>query len=301
MFSERQYNYSPRFKRRQQEHSIVTSLIIANVVVFLLQMLTQGRTMDSGLTPLIWLSSENLKNFEVWRLGTYMFAHGGLLHILANMWMLYIFGKPLEYRIGGNRFLNLYFLSGLIGVAIWLLFNWTGQPILGASGAVVGVLVAAAMLFPNQQYMLLIPPVPIKLKTLALVFGGLQVMLALSGSGGPGGNVAYIAHLGGMLGGFIYIRWFFKGKPRRPKSRRRSSDSFTNKFRDFFYQTGNTNSKQRGTSNTSRKDQKYKDEDFTSEDVDRILDKIGRSGLSSLTQRERHILEKARDKLKDKH
>lgn len=302
MFSERRYNTRPNFSgRRYQERSIVFALIIANVGIFILQNLTsapQDPYLRSGLTPWIWLSPETLMNFQIWRLGTYMFAHApGLGHIFFNMWALYIFGKPLENRIGGNRFLNLYLLSGLIGAGLWLVFNWqhASQPIIGASGAVFGVLAAAAMLFPNQQYMLLIPPVPIKLKTLAFVFGGIEVLMALN----QADNVAHLAHLGGMIGGFIYVRWYF---PRNRSGGRRRTGvmaSIHKNIKKFLYKrnfmTSDSSSTQR------RGSQHFNKENFTSEEVDRILDKIGEQGISSLTPREKRILEQARERLKGKN
>lgn len=302
MFSERRYNTRPNFSgRRSQERSIVFALIIANVVVFILQNLTSARNdpyLQTGLTPLIWLSPESLVNFEVWRLGTYMFAHAaGLGHIFFNMWALYIFGKPLENRIGGNRFLNLYLVSGLIGAGLWLIFNWhhSAQPIIGASGAVFGVLAAAALLFPNQQYMLLIPPVPIKLKTLAFVFGGIEVLMALN----QADNVAHLAHLGGMLGGFIYVRWHFPRNRSGGRGRKTGlATSLRNRIKKFLYQRAFTKT---GSTSNHGKANSYNNEDFSSEDVDRILDKIGEQGLSSLTAREKRILEQARDRLKNKN
>lgn len=270
---------------------MLKALIIVNIGVFIFQCMfgfPPGRT-DNQFTQFIVLSSEGLMRFEVWRLGTHMFGHLDITHILFNMWGLYIFGKPLEQRVGSTRFLHIYLLSGFIGAAAWLLFNWgTGGSMLGASGAVFGVLAAAAMSFPNLQYMLLIPPVPMKLKTLAVVFGVIEVFMLLSHAGG---KVARLAHLGGMLGGFIYMQWIFPGS------------GFPGRRGGFF---SNLKAKMRQRANQKRFRVKHpsndnSDEDYSSAEVDRILDKIGEKGLSSLSQRERQILEKARERLKGKH
>ena len=274
---------------------MLKALIIANCAIFVLQLLFSGR----GFTELIWLSSRNLKQFELWRLGTHMFAHGGITHLLFNMWGLYIFGKPLEQRLGGNRFLHIYFMSGLIGAATWLLFNWNNPaPMLGASGAVFGIMAAAAMSFPNLQYMLLIPPIPMKLKTLAVVFGAIEVILLLQRTAQHQvGGVARLAHLGGMLGGFIYIYWIYPSSRRRYKRRNSLSIPLKQKLRRYFMQS------RFRVKNPPRDNDKRNEpgNEVSSAEVDRILDKIGESGLVSLTQRERRILEKARERLKGKH
>ncbi|MCF7854290.1 MAG: rhomboid family intramembrane serine protease [Candidatus Pacebacteria bacterium] len=289
MLSDRDYirhNY-----RRPTSHntSIVFAIIVANVIVFILQMMSGNR-----LTEYLWLHSHYLLRGQVWRLGTHMFAHGGLGHIFFNMWGLYIFGKPLEDRIGGERFLYLYFVSGIMGALTWLLFNWGGaHPVIGASGAVFGILVASAMTFPNRVYMLLFPPIPMKLKTLAVVFGVIEVISLLSLPGSP---IARLAHLGGMIGGFLYVHWGL-GKPRGlysgTGSRSFSPASWWRQLRaKFFHSTF------RSTDNGADHD----DEDTISPaEVDRILDKIGEHGLSSLSKHERDILDKARDRLRNKH
>ncbi|MFO7821089.1 MAG: rhomboid family intramembrane serine protease [Lentisphaeria bacterium] len=121
MFSDRDYARYRRPYSGRAEPSMVKTLIIANVAIFFLQHLSGGT--NGPFSKLISLHVPALKQLQLWRLGTHMFAHDGFFHILLNMWGLYIFGKPLEQRVGGNRFLHIYFLSGIIGAAAWLLFN----------------------------------------------------------------------------------------------------------------------------------------------------------------------------------
>jgi membrane associated rhomboid family serine protease len=295
MLSDRDYVHSS-YQRHPYGHSVsvVKAIIIANAVVFLLQLLG-GPRFSSYLT----LSYGDLRHFELWRLGTHMFAHGGFMHILVNMWGIHIFGKPLEERIGGHRFLHLYFISGLVGAVAWLFFNSqplglysTGElaypSVLGASGALFGVLTAAAMTFPNRMYMLLFPPIPMRLKTLAIVFGAIEVISLLNQSGG---RIARLAHLGGMLGGYAYMRWFSSSnrQPRSPLSplawfRKKRGQYRQNRFRRTEPGNGPNS-----------------DSDVSTLEVDRILDKIGREGISALSSKEREILEKAREQLKQRH
>lgn len=279
-----------------QHTSMVTALIWANVIIFVLQIMVpdnllgqalQGQGHGADVTTFLSLNAQGIRHFEIWRLGTYMFAHGGFMHIFMNMWGLYLFGRLLEDRIGSASFLNLYFISGLIGGGTWLFFNWDNPygSVIGASGAVFGVMMAAAMLFPNQMIMLLIPPVPMKLKTFVAVYAGLEVFLEFTRLGG--GSVAHLAHLGGMLGGFLYMRkayptlrlpwfgWRLKLHPRPPRVPPRivpptpadGPDTTSPQFRH---------------------------------EVDRILDKIGRDGLASLTPEERRTLERARERLRQR-
>ena len=145
--------------------SVIKYLIVANAVVFLLTSLDNtGR-----LTEALGLSFAGITDFQLWRLVTYMFVHGGLTHIFFNMWGLYLFGMPVEQRLGPERFLRLYFLSGIVGSGLWLLANWgTNGLLIGASGGVFGVMMAAAMSFPNMQIVLLFPPIPMRLRTFVI-------------------------------------------------------------------------------------------------------------------------------------
>ncbi len=301
MFSDRDYYRRPNNFRTggfaRPEGSIIKPLIIANIIVFLLQ------GMFPRLTGLIGLDFGSLKQFEVWRLGTYMFAHGNFFHILLNMWGLYIFGAPLEQQIGAQRFLRLYFVSGLIGGIIWLFFNTAPVPIapgiehyptvIGASGSVFGTMMAAAMLAPNRQYMLLFPPIPMRLKTLVTVYAALEIFNTLQRGGG---RVAHLAHLGGLIGGYLYVVYGVPGWRRFMLHR-----FIIDKIRHWRLQWRWRQMRTGGGRGRNRHSDRYHDNDDDDDDdlsIDEILDKIGSHGLSSLSPRERRKLENARNRLK---
>ncbi len=210
---------------------VTQALIIANVVIFLLQQVLP----ETALAPLmLWPLGPNGFDlfsagyeFRPWQLLSYGFMHGGFPHLLFNMLALYMFGAPLEYTWGNRRFLT-YFLvciagAGLLQVIVaWWSISQGGAPYptVGASGGVFGLLLAYGMLFPNQRVMLLFPPIPMKARTLVIVYGAVELMLGFSGWQ-PG--VAHFAHLGGMLFGWLLIR-YWRGQPpfgKRPPPRPR--------------------------------------------------------------------------------
>ncbi len=291
MFSDRDYYRQRNAFGQSEVASIIKPLIIANIIVFLLQ------NMVGGLTELLSLDFGSLRQLQLWRLGTYMFAHskGNLFHILLNMWGLYIFGAPLERQIGPHRFLRLYIVSGLIGGFTWLVFNLSPvdsyyPSVIGASGSVFGTMMAAAMLAPNRQYMLLFPPIPVRLKTLVLVYGGLEIFNTLQRS--PDNRVAHLGHLGGLIGGYLYVVFAVPGW-RGFKLSRFLLDKINHWRLRYRWWRMEHAPPPRGS------DGQADDDDELS--IDDILDKIGREGLSSLTPREKQRLEKARNHLKGKH
>jgi membrane associated rhomboid family serine protease len=157
-------------------------------------------------------------SFMPWQLVTYAFLHANLNHIFFNMLALLMFGAPLEYTWGTKRFLQFYFVcvvgAGLTYLAWAALMQFTG-PVLGASGGVFGLLLAYGMLFPKQRVMLLFPPIPMDARTLVIGYGVIELLLGVLGTG----NIAHFAHLGGMLFGWLMIRYWrgqppFKGRPR---------------------------------------------------------------------------------------
>lgn len=185
-------------------------LIAANVVMFFAQGLLPILTDALGLHPAFVVRS-----FWVWQLATYMFLHGGLFHILFNMLALWMFGTELE-RIWGTRyFLKFYFVTGIGAGALTVLisllpFGFTqqlyGVNIIGASGAIYGLLLAYALYFPDRPILLLIFPVPAKV---AVTILGL---IAFYSSLGESGGVANATHLGGLLVGYLFL----KGAPMHP-------------------------------------------------------------------------------------
>lgn len=178
----------------------VRRLIIANVVVFLLSF-----PPGSSFLPTLFQEFALIPGLLLqrpWTGVTYMFLHGGLGHIFFNMIALFFFGPRLEQRLGGSDFLKLYFLSGLGGAAFSFLFA-PMNPVVGASGAVYGVLLGFAMIWPQEKiYIWAILPVPAWL--LATIMVGFSLWAGITGAGG---NTAHFAHLGGLALGFGYLKW----------------------------------------------------------------------------------------------
>lgn len=157
--------------------------------------------------------------FRPWQLLTYAFLHGSFTHLLFNMLGLWMFGSELE-RLWGRRRYGEFLIAGALTAALaQLVFTaiaGSPAPTVGASGALYALLLAYGMLFPNRTVMLLIPPIPMKARTFVIVFGTLELLFGLSGSSG----IAHFAHLGGMLGGWLMIRWW-RGQPPFGRARRR--------------------------------------------------------------------------------
>ncbi len=143
--------------------------------------------------------------FGVWQLISYMFLHAGFGHIFFNLFALWMFGQAIENFWGTNRFVIYYFLTGIGAALLHMLIGGGGAPTLGASGAVYGILLAFGMMFPNRPIMLLFPPIPIKAKYFVAIFGAIEL---ISGLTRTNSGVAHFAHLGGMLVGFILIKYW---------------------------------------------------------------------------------------------
>ena len=158
-------------------------------------------------------------NFEIWQLISYMFLHGGIGHIFFNLFALWMFGQAIENFWGTKRFVIYYFLTGIGAGLLHILINSdpvaTSQglryvPTIGASGAVYGILLAFGMMFPERPIYLFLLPIPVKAKYFVAFFGVIEL---ISGITRPGSGVAHFAHLGGMVVGFILIKyWGLKGE-----------------------------------------------------------------------------------------
>src|SRR5258708_20358835 len=199
---------------------LVRNLIIINVVVFLLQNLLpigSARCMEfqfnPGLSGFISLWPIGSCAFAPYQFFTYMFAHGGFGHIFFNMLALASFGPILENYWGDKKFLIFYNVSGMGAGIIYALVNYFlgtgGGSMLGASGAIYGILMAFGMVFPNLEIMLLFPPIPIKAKYMVFLMGFLTYAMDRSGS------VAHVAHFGGAFVAFLLIvYWRSQGRGR---------------------------------------------------------------------------------------
>lgn len=198
---------------------VTKALLIANGLVFLLEYIVGIQVLAPFmLWPLQAGDALPGVGFMPWQLLTYGFLHdpNGIAHLLFNMLALLMFGAPLEYTWGNRRFLTYYLVcvagAGLCQLVVtsWMAAQGGGiGPTLGASGGVFGLLLAYGMLFPNQRVMLLIPPIPMKARTLAIIYGTIELLLGFTGLQ-PG--VAHFAHLGGMLFGWLLIN-YWRGKP----------------------------------------------------------------------------------------
>jgi membrane associated rhomboid family serine protease len=180
-------------------------LLIVNVAVFLLQWATQGTRLDEVFNLLALQPVAVVRLFFVWQLVTYMFLHGGVWHILWNMLSLWMFGRELESTWGTRRFLQFYFFCGIgAGVFVVIANYLFGDPrvsTIGASGAIYGILIASAVLWPDRviYFNFLFP---IKMKWFVAIVGA----IAFLGSFNPRSGVSDVAHLSGMLFGYLYLK-----------------------------------------------------------------------------------------------
>ncbi len=191
-------------------------LLIANVAVFLVQ---TAALLIFGLEAYKWLiTSFGLipaavtHGLRFWQPFTYLFLHGGILHLLLNMLVLWMFGRDLELTWGRQRFLAYYFLTGvgaglinIIVKSIPLLYGHqpSTAPTIGASGAIYGILLAAAVVFPDRQVWIIPFPVTLPMRVYVLIIGAIEFFGTL---GSTGDNVSHVSHLGGMLVGYVYLR-----------------------------------------------------------------------------------------------
>jgi membrane associated rhomboid family serine protease len=228
---------------------VVKNIILINVLMLLVDFAAKS-VFGVDLTMVLGLYFPKSEQFMPVQIVTHMFMHGGFWHIFFNMYALYIFGQVLENVWGPKRFFIYYIICGLgaalthetviafqyahmvqslspeslqtvlnEGTALFrerqlftdpdmqklqLLLN---TPTVGASGAVFGILLAFGVLFPNTQLMLLFPPIPIKAKYFVLIYGGIELYMAVTQ---PGSNIAHAAHIGGMLFGYLLIRYWRK-------------------------------------------------------------------------------------------
>ena len=228
---------------------VVKNIILINVLM-LLAYFTVRSVYGTDLNHVLGLYFPASEHFRPFQIITHMFMHGGITHLFFNMFALYMFGQVLEQVWGPKRFFIYYIICGLgaaltheavIGIQYNKIMNIISPdqlqmvldegsqtfnmgkvfaddtmkdlqlllnvPTVGASGAVFGVLLAFGVLFPNTQLMLLFPPIPMKAKYFVLMYGALELYLAFSQ---PGSNIAHAAHLGGMLFGYLLIRYWRK-------------------------------------------------------------------------------------------
>lgn len=205
---------------------VTKNLIIINVIMFIATLVNENFMLSTF--AMFYPTSAY---FHFWQPVTHMFMHGSIWHIFFNMYTLYIFGSVLERMIGEKKFLIFYFVCGLGAAALHTGVEYLQAqhlmdaiadgsadaaqryvqlkltPTLGASGAVYGLLIAYAMLFPDATLTLIFPPISLSAKAWVLIFAGIEL---LTGVTGTVGGVAHFAHLGGMLFGFLLIKYWRK-------------------------------------------------------------------------------------------
>lgn len=256
----------------------VGRFIIANAVVLLLLM-TLFTSRD--VFQLLQFSPRTAFT-RPWTFLSYMFVHGGLLHLLGNMLMLFVFGTAVEGRMGSRNFLLYYLFCG-IGAAVFSLLLAGIMPVgafVGASGAVLGVAVAFAMYWPDAEIIVFPIPVPIKARTLVI---GLVVLDIIGSQLWPNDGVAHLAHVGGALFGYLYFRVQSLSR-RSPGAPARAVE------RVVMVQSGSSEPDRR-TPVTPMRPRRRVDADPVAAEVDRVLDKISEKGISSLTPAERRFLD----------
>lgn len=279
MLSDRDYYNRPPSNTFWQRHSAVFLIIIANVVVFFLTALTGGSSQSLLLGGGALLTGKTSYVWQLWRLVTYQFLHADFWHLFFNMYGVWLFGRMVEQQLGKTKTLALYFFSGILGGVFFVLANWNyDAACVGASGSLFGLMVAAAIAFPQARMLLLIPPIPIKLWVMVVIYCAIEVLYALSGAGG---NVAHLAHLGGALGGLLFMlrpfRNLFGGRMRwRPSASQSAAPEPPH----------------------AAPPRSTKPFVFSQEELNRILDKMSRQGYYQLTEDEKEFLRQSSEELK---
>lgn len=262
----------------------VRRLMVANLVVFLFQVT-------------LFVSPDFVRTLEFaplaafrhpWTFFTYMFVHGNLLHLAFNLLALFVFGPDVEERMGGSAFLRYYLLCGLGGAVFSLVLGWVfGQlnPVVGASAAIYGMLLAFAWASPDAPIYVFLLPAPIPAKWLVTFIVAVSLVLALFPSSD---GVAHLAHLGGFATGFVYLRVADWRLGRVERQLRRASEP------SVLVHPGRA-ARASDASKASRRAAR----DPAQAEIDRVLDKISARGIDSLTPAERRFLAEMSRKMRD--
>jgi membrane associated rhomboid family serine protease len=212
------------YRRNSLFGSVVITLVITNGLVFLMELASGGRLINTfALWPLLPSGlhdvGQGIPHFQLWQLVTYSFLHdpNNFAHILLNMYALWLFGTRMEYAWGPKAFTVYYFFC-VCGAGLVQLFVSTynaGEgglyPTIGASGGVFGILLAFGLTFPNERLMLIFPPVILKAKWLVIIYGAIELFAGVTGTAE---GVAHFAHLGGMFFGYLLIQYWRRHPPR---------------------------------------------------------------------------------------
>ncbi len=285
-------------------------LLVTNVAVFLVQsfflagLTFRGNPIELSMMQLLALWPWE-GGFLPWQVVSYQYLHGGFGHLFFNMFALWMFGMELENLWGTKRFALYYTLSGIaagiVHIVISPLLGGLHGPTVGASGSIMGVLLAFGLTFPNRPVMMFPIFFPIPARIFVLLYAGIDLFFGLFNSGD---GVAHFAHLGGALGGFLLLkfgaplfRFIDKDDPYRPMSGGEANVYDVN-FRDAppryvppVYEPPASHSSSAPVATTATPTRFVVDgEPLTQEAIDAILDKISQAGYHSLTEREKRIL-----------
>ena len=293
------------------------NLLIVNFLTFVATWVLQLRGID--LTQLLGLHFFLASDFHFYQFFTYMFLHGGFTHLFFNMFALWMFGAVIERVWGPRKFIFYYICCGvgagvaqelvqyvnysIEGLAAYQYVNAGGVQMttdayinlwttIGASGAVYAILLAFGMIFPNERLFIIPFPFPIKAKWLVTGYIVIELFSAMSG---PGDGVAHMAHLGGMLFGFLLIRYWQKHPDSSQRfGRSRGQEFFESMKRRYDQRQRNQHNTRMQAEEMQRRretDQEYNARQRQNqEEVDAILDKIRKSGYDSLTKEEKKKL-----------
>lgn len=275
----------------------VRRLLVANLLVYLLQVtvfVNPKFLAYFGFDPLTALG-------HPWTLLTYMFLHAGVLHLAFNLLALYVFGPPVEERMGARGFIVYYLICGFGGAALSFLLAQVFQvlPMVGASGAIYGVMLAFAWAWPNQDIFVFPFPAPIPAKWLVAGLVALSLLLAVPGWFGVSDGMAHLAHLGGIAAGFIYLKSADWRLSRAEQRLRRTTPPgvlvhpAARIARGSDPRIGPKPPTSRAPATPSPADREHAE-------VDRVLDKINASGMASLTPAERKFLAEMSRKKRDR-
>ena len=295
--------------------TMTKNLLVVNVLAFIATFVLERSGID--LTRLLGLHFFLASEFHIYQFITYMFLHGGFTHILFNMFALWMFGSVIERVWVPKKFLFYYICCGIGAgftqeVVQYITYSmqdiasyqyvdaggikmttdayinlWTT---IGASGAVYGILLAFGMIFPNERLFIIPFPFPIKAKWLIVGYIAIELFSAMSG---PGDGVAHMAHLGGMLFGFLLIRYWQKHPDSSSRfGRSRGQEFFDNMKRRYEARQQHQQMKSEHTADPRQEtDEEYNvRQRKNQEEVDAILDKIRKSGYDSLTKEEKKKL-----------
>ena len=273
------YYSRPSFRLGPTLTEWVRILLIVNVAVFAVQWIAgAGFTRTFGLVP-----ADAVGGLRFWQFVTYMFLHGGFFHLVFNMFMLWMFGSEMERTWGSETFVRFYFFTGIgAGVLSWVTAPTSTAVTIGASGALFGVLLAYAMTFPNRMVLVYFL-FPVKVKYLVIFLGALNFLAAFNYTST---GIAHFAHLGGLLFGYIYIRWFGVSSWGRPRGKGWWDPAYWSEA----VRKWRTKRRLKIIDFQKRRDAERRRE------VDLILEKIAREGLPSLSARERRVLEEESDR-----